>query len=73
MGSTDWRWGGEGEWVRCELEDGDVRTDLKQFKSFIKIKPCLKYDRNHFNNNHYFISSVFSTKNLIIKRTGANM
>ena len=72
MGSTDWMLG-EGEWVTFELEDGDVRTNLKQLKSFIKIKPCLKYDRNHFDNNYYFISSVFSTKNLIIKRTGANM
>ena len=55
------------------LEDGDVRTDLRQLKSFPKIKPYPKYDSNQFDNNYYFISSVFSTKNLIIKRAGTNM
>ena len=65
--------GGEEGWVRCELEDGDVRSDLRQLKSFPKIKPYPKYDSNQFDNNYYFISSVFSTKNLIIKRAGTNM
>ena len=58
---------------RVGLEDGDVRTDLRQLKSFPKIKPYPKYDSNQFDNNYYFISSVFSTKNLIIKRAGTNM
>ena len=72
MGCIVWMWGEEG-WVGCGLEDGDVRTDLRQLKSFPKIKPNPKFDSNQFDNNYYFISSVFSTKNLIIKRAGANM